>query len=183
MQLLDNRINVATHGENVTVVKQGVADSSQLMLVLSGSIKLVQVVSAQESGTTNSCLSHSTFEVRFSDTEQEEEIIVSTVLPDELVGGLQLLTGEPSFYDVRTRTPCRIASISSSDFYDIMSQKPAVVLPVCKSILSRLSPFLRGIDFALDWRMVDSGQALYRYQALVVKHSAILVDKTTRPIT
>ena len=182
MQLLDGRIKVETHGENMTIVKHGVADESRLMLVLSGSIKLVQIISAHESGTT-ACLPHSTLKVHLADTEQEEEVIVSTVLPDELVGGLQLLTGEPSFYAVRTRTPCRTASISSSDFYDIMSQKPAVVLPVCKSILSRLSPFLRGIDFALDWRMIDSGQALYRYQALVIQYSATFVAKTTRLIT
>src|SRR3954465_4164371 len=43
-----------------------------------------------------------------------------------------------------------------------MERKPTIIIPVCKSILSRLSPFLRGIDFALDWRMIDSGQALFR---------------------
>lgn len=44
----------------------------------------------------------------------------------------------------------------------IMEAKASVILPVCKSVLSRLSPFLRAIDFALEWRMIDSGKALFR---------------------
>lgn len=39
---------------------------------------------------------------------------------------------------------------------------PEIYLPVAHSVLRRLSPFLRGVDFALDWVLVDSGHAVYR---------------------
>jgi lysophospholipid hydrolase len=89
-------------------------------------------------------------------------VLTAYAMSNELLGGLQLLTAEPAFYTFKTRTATRIAYMTSTDFYELMERKPTIILPVCKSILSRLSPFLRGIDFALDWRMIDSGQALFR---------------------
>lgn len=40
---------------------------------------------------------------------------------------------------------------------------PAIVLPVAFSVMRRLSPFVRAVDFAIDWILTDSGQAVYRY--------------------
>ena len=38
-----------------------------------------------------------------------------------------------------------------------------MVLNVAHSLISHLSPFLRQIDFALDWMHVEAGRAVYRY--------------------
>lgn len=43
-----------------------------------------------------------------------------------------------------------------------MPTSPKVVLKVAHSILMRLSPFVRSIDFALDWEMMEAGHALYK---------------------
>ena len=45
----------------------------------------------------------------------------------------------------------------------MIRQKPRVVLNVAHSLISHLSPFLRQIDFALDWMHVEAGRAVYRY--------------------
>lgn len=43
-----------------------------------------------------------------------------------------------------------------------MSEKPKIVLHVAHIVVRRLSPFVRQIDFAMDWTFVESGRALYR---------------------
>lgn len=47
-----------------------------------------------------------------------------------------------------------------------MPLSPRVVLTVAHSVTQRLSPFVRSIDFALDWEMIESGHALYQYVQL-----------------
>ncbi len=43
-----------------------------------------------------------------------------------------------------------------------MAKQPKVVLHIAKTVLERVSPFVRQIDFALDWVYMESGRALYR---------------------
>lgn len=43
-----------------------------------------------------------------------------------------------------------------------MRVKPQIVLPIAKTVLVRLSPFVRQVDFALDWLFIESGRAVYR---------------------
>lgn len=105
----------------------------------------------------------------------------------EIVGGLAVLTGEPSFYTIRAKHPSRIALLSKSTFFAIMREQPTVVLHVAHTVVRRLSPFvrqvciniynipyipssiysmaspyLRQVDFALDWLFLESGRAVYR---------------------
>lgn len=44
----------------------------------------------------------------------------------------------------------------------IMRAEPTVVLNVAHSVVRRMSPFVRQIDFALDWMAVEAGRAVYR---------------------
>ena len=46
--------------------------------------------------------------------------------------------------------------------YRLMREQPSVVLNVAATTLNRLTPFVRQIDFALDWMMVEAGRALFR---------------------
>lgn len=43
-----------------------------------------------------------------------------------------------------------------------MREKPRIVLHAANLIVGRLSQFVRQIDFALDWKYIESGKALYR---------------------
>lgn len=45
-----------------------------------------------------------------------------------------------------------------------MRDKPQVVLQIAHMVIKRLSPFVRQVDFALDWVFLESGRALYRQE-------------------
>lgn len=63
----------------------------------------------------------------------------------EIVGGLAVLTGEPSFYTIRAKHPSRIALLSKLTFFAIMRDQPTVVLHVANTVVRRLSPFVRQV--------------------------------------
>lgn len=44
-----------------------------------------------------------------------------------------------------------------------MREQPNVVLSVAHTVAIRMSPFVRQMDFAIDWMAVEAGRALYRY--------------------
>lgn len=43
-----------------------------------------------------------------------------------------------------------------------MKDKPDIVLYIAHMVVRRLSPFVRQVDFALDWVFLESGRAVYR---------------------
>ncbi|PAV56063.1 hypothetical protein WR25_01100 [Diploscapter pachys] len=143
VDLLSEYISVKIFEEGQVLVEQG-SDEEQLMLILNGSLVLSQEPVFDE------------------EPQDEDENAVSRLFPKELVGGLQLLTNEPSFYTVTACTKTVVAVIRKTDFSTLLEARPQIYLPVAHSVLRRLSPFLRGVDFALDWVLVDSGQAVYR---------------------
>ncbi|KAJ8309093.1 hypothetical protein KUTeg_013967 [Tegillarca granosa] len=91
-------------------------------------------------------------------------VMQNTVGADEkeMVGSMAVLTGEPSFFTIRAKTDVRVVTISKNDFYSIMREQPSVVLNVAYKTLQRITPFVRQIDFALDWMMIEAGKALFR---------------------
>lgn len=46
--------------------------------------------------------------------------------------------------------------------YRIMREQPSVVLSAAHTVAIRMSPFVRQMDFAIDWMAVEAGRALYR---------------------
>ncbi|XP_060791547.1 patatin-like phospholipase domain-containing protein 7a [Neoarius graeffei] len=94
--------------------------------------------------------------------DREEESCLFVTHPGELVGQLAVLTGEPLIFSVRAHRDCTFLSISKTHFYEIMRAEPTVVLNVAHSVVRRMSPFVRQIDFALDWMAVEAGRAVYR---------------------
>ncbi|XP_026826275.1 neuropathy target esterase sws isoform X4 [Ooceraea biroi] len=91
-----------------------------------------------------------------------QEVHMFSAHQGEIVGGLAVLTGEPSFYTIRAKHASRIALLSKSTFFAIMREQPTVVLHVAHTVVRRLSPFVRQVDFALDWLFLESGRAVYR---------------------
>lgn len=57
-----------------------------------------------------------------------------------------------------------------------MREEPTVVLNVAHTVVKRVSPFVRQIDFALDWMALEAGRAVYRY--LFCGASDVLLTKT-----
>ena len=43
-----------------------------------------------------------------------------------------------------------------------MREQPSVVLSAAHTVAVRMSPFVRQMDFAIDWMAVEAGRALYR---------------------
>ncbi|KAK9871292.1 hypothetical protein WA026_011560 [Henosepilachna vigintioctopunctata] len=97
-------------------------------------------------------------------TEEEEEEHMFTSYPGEIVGGLAVLTGEPSFFTLKAKHFSRIGMIDKNTFYEMMKDEPKIVLYISNMIIKRLSPFVRQVDFALDWQFIESGRAVYRQE-------------------
>ncbi|XP_063392653.1 neuropathy target esterase sws-like [Cydia fagiglandana] len=83
--------------------------------------------------------------------EGEGEVHMFTAYPGEVEGGLAVLTGEPSFFSIRAKHFSRIGLLSKTTVYSIMRERPSVVLHIANTVVRRLSPFVRQVDFALDW--------------------------------
>ncbi|XP_026324143.1 neuropathy target esterase sws isoform X1 [Hyposmocoma kahamanoa] len=94
--------------------------------------------------------------------EGDGEVHMFTAYPGEVEGGLAVLTGEPSFFSIRAKHFSRIGLLSKTTVYSIMRERPSVVLHIANTVVRRLSPFVRQVDFALDWVFLESGRAVYR---------------------
>ncbi|GIX78191.1 neuropathy target esterase sws [Caerostris extrusa] len=94
--------------------------------------------------------------------DKKEENFLFIVHSGEIMGALAVLSGESSLFTIRTRNFTQVGILSKKNTYDILRQKPLAVLHLAQSVIKRLSPFVRQIDFALDWINVESGRAIYR---------------------
>ncbi|GFN73554.1 LOW QUALITY PROTEIN: neuropathy target esterase sws [Plakobranchus ocellatus] len=94
--------------------------------------------------------------------ESSKEALMYQVEPGEIIDVLAVLTGEPSFFTLRGKTDAIVVVISKLDFYQIMRSEPFIVLNVAHQTVKRMSNFVRQIDFALDWQMLEAGKALFR---------------------
>ncbi|CAG9533229.1 unnamed protein product [Cercopithifilaria johnstoni] len=139
--LFAGRITIENVPEKHLIVEQN-SEDEMLIIVLSGLLAISQEPIDGE-----------------DENVDEEHILVH---PRELIGGLQLLTGEPWFVTVRSHTYAIYATISKKDFFELVDIHPEIVLPVAHSVVRRLSSFVRNVDFAVDWVLLDSGQAVYK---------------------
>uniref|UniRef100_G1PTR1 Patatin like phospholipase domain containing 6 n=1 Tax=Myotis lucifugus TaxID=59463 RepID=G1PTR1_MYOLU len=94
--------------------------------------------------------------------DKAEDVCLFVAQPGELVGQLAVLTGEPLIFTLRAQRDCTFLRISKSDFYEIIRAQPSVVLSAAHTVAARMSPFVRQMDFAIDWTAVEAGRALYR---------------------
>ena len=91
-----------------------------------------------------------------------EEVLMYLAHGGQIVGALATLSGEASFFSVRAKSTALVAQMSQQTFYSIMLEVPQVVLHVANTVIRRLSPFVRQIDFSLDWTHIEAGKAIYR---------------------
>uniref|UniRef100_A0A671UN74 lysophospholipase n=1 Tax=Sparus aurata TaxID=8175 RepID=A0A671UN74_SPAAU len=136
--LLEGRVNLRQVKAGSVVAHQGDQDVS-VAFVISGVLHVYQRM-----------------------IDREEESLLFVTHPGEMVGHLAVLTGEPLIFTVRAHRDCTFLSISKAHFYEMMREEPRVVLNVAHTVVKRVSPFVRQIDFALDWMAVEAGRAVYR---------------------
>ncbi|KAM9447170.1 patatin-like phospholipase domain-containing protein 7 [Clarias gariepinus] len=136
--LLEGRVTLRQVKAGSVVASQGDQDVS-MQFVISGTLHVYQ---------------------RMIDRDEDSCLFVTH--PGELVGHLAVLTGEPLIFSVRALRDCSFLSISKTHFYEIMREEPQVVLNVAHTVVRRVSPFVRQIDFAIDWMAVEAGRAVYR---------------------
>ncbi|XP_074654030.1 patatin-like phospholipase domain-containing protein 6 [Tubulanus polymorphus] len=135
---LDNKLMLRHFRAGTTLTKQGDQDAS-LLFVVTGTLQ---------------CMQH------LIDIQGEACLFITQA--GELVGGLAVLTGEPQFFGVRAKTDATVVLITKKDFYTLMYVQPSIVKNVAHSVVRRMSPFVRQIDFALDWNQIEAGRPLYR---------------------
>ncbi|KAF7495700.1 Neuropathy target esterase sws [Sarcoptes scabiei] len=137
--LLKKYIQIKEFLRDVCLASEETHDENNLIFLISGSITVSQ---------------------KLIDTDEENYLY--SVYPGELIGALDVLTGEESIFTVKTKQNCKVAVVSKENSYKIMSKHPEVVLSLAHTVIQRLSTFVRQIDFALDWVHYDSGRAIYR---------------------
>uniref|UniRef100_A0A671PI12 lysophospholipase n=1 Tax=Sinocyclocheilus anshuiensis TaxID=1608454 RepID=A0A671PI12_9TELE len=94
--------------------------------------------------------------------DKQEAVCLFVTQLGEMVGQLAVLTGEPLIFTIKAERDCTYLKISKSNFYEIMREQPSVVLSAAHTVAIRMSPFVRQMDFAIDWMAVEAGRALYR---------------------
>ncbi|XP_053573914.1 patatin-like phospholipase domain-containing protein 6 isoform X2 [Bombina bombina] len=82
--------------------------------------------------------------------------------PDEMIGQLTVLTGEPLIFTIKAMQDSSFLCLSQGHFYQILRLHPQVLLSVAHSVACRVSAFVRQVDFAIDWMHVEAGRDLYR---------------------
>ncbi|KMZ08688.1 neuropathy target esterase sws isoform X3 [Drosophila simulans] len=130
---------------NVTLITEGNADDVCVWFVMTGTLAVYQ--SNQDATRAK---------------QDKSDMLIHFVHPGEIVGGLAMLTGEASAYTIRSRSNTRIAFIRRAAIYQIMRQRPRIVLDLGNGVVRRLSPLVRQCDYALDWIFLESGRAVYR---------------------
>lgn len=148
--ILERYLEVSELEPGVTLTKEGNTDDVCLWYVMTGSLAVYQDSTNKEGMIPLQTAKH--------------EVYIYTVHPGEVVGALACLTGEASTYTIRTKCASRIAIIRRSDVYQIMRQRPEIILNLANCVVRRLSPLARQCDFALDWVFLESGRAIYRQE-------------------
>jgi CRP-like cAMP-binding protein len=91
-----------------------------------------------------------------------EESSVFTCHKNQICGNLSVISGEPSLFTIRAKCDSEVVVISKENFHKIIAYKPLVVLSIAYFIVKRMSPFVRQIDFALEWNLIEAGNVLFR---------------------
>ncbi|XP_069801426.1 patatin-like phospholipase domain-containing protein 6 isoform X2 [Dendropsophus ebraccatus] len=137
ISLLENKVSLH-HAKAETIIARKGDQDVGLHYVLSGRLHIYQGLTGQE----DSC------------------IFVTS--PGEMIGQLTVLTGEPLIFTIRAVQDTAYLCLSRDCFYQILRSHPHVLLSVAHSVARRVSPFVRQVDFAIDWIGVEAGKELYR---------------------
>ncbi|KAH8298616.1 hypothetical protein KR018_010862, partial [Drosophila ironensis] len=144
--IIEPFVEVREMEPNVTLITEGNSDDVCVWFVMTGTLAVYQ---ANQDATRTK-------------QQDKNDMLIHFVHPGEIVGGLAMLTGEASAYTIRSRNNSRVAFIRRAAIYQIMRQRPRIVLDLGNGVVRRLSPLVRQCDYALDWIFLESGRAVYR---------------------
>jgi lysophospholipid hydrolase len=164
-ELIRPKIRIVSLEEGQEVYRQGSVEGAALVIVVSGMLQITP-----ESSTKNEYTGKKGNNTNSGggDDEDDDHSYHSPwkayVYHRELICscGLQLLANEPAVFTISAATQSTIAVMERSALEVLVDRKPSVVLPIAYSVLIRMSPFLRSVDFAIDWILLDSGETVYR---------------------
>ena len=147
---MEDYINVASWEDGDVLVEEEMDDSANLLLILQGSVVLTQASTEDTDDHSNPC-----------------QIEIHRAYPGGVLGQLQCLTGEPSFFTIKAvdegkNQTTKVASLDARFIQKCMKLYPKVALKLARSCVDQLSPYVRSIDFALEWLQLESGRALYK---------------------
>ncbi|KRX74338.1 Neuropathy target esterase, partial [Trichinella sp. T6] len=136
---LVDKVKVEKFEPGIMIVRQG-SNELQLFYVVSGMLELLL------------------------ESQEDPDVLlpISIVQTGDVIGGLSVLSGEPSFFAVRTRSYCQLAIVERKSLYEIISEYPRVVVNVASTAVESYSDFVKEFDMAVEWEICESGKALYK---------------------
>jgi lysophospholipid hydrolase len=156
VKILTDRVNLMHVSEGTVLCKEGDFNCS-LLFVLDGLLMATQKELNGEEATIYYCQ------------------------PNHFCVNLSVISGEPSLFTIVAKTDSQIAVINKANFHKIITAQPMVVLSLAHFIVKQMSPFVRQIDFALEWNLIESGSALFR-QAVKAENIYIVLNGRLRSI-
>ncbi|XP_076800527.1 patatin-like phospholipase domain-containing protein 7 isoform X2 [Clavelina lepadiformis] len=141
-ELLKENVTLLKVCKNYQLINEGDQDVS-LYFVVIGDLKLSQTI----------------HKVGY---DEPTEAMLFVAKSGMLTGQLAVLTGEPSFFKVCAKSDSVVGRITRHNFYTMMRKYPHMILNTAHTVMIRISPFVRQIDFALDWMLIEAGKPLYR---------------------
>lgn len=140
MEALKDAINICHYDEGQVLVQEDSNDHPALLLILQGTVGLSQK------------------------SAELEEVKIHKAHVGGVICQLQTLTFEPSFFTARCAVnQTKVAALDGKFVHDhVMGKYPHVALRLAVSVIDNLSPYVRSIDFALEWHQLESGKALYK---------------------
>ncbi|KAH8241623.1 hypothetical protein KR026_012676 [Drosophila bipectinata] len=166
--IIESFVEVRELEPNVTLITEGNSDDVCVWFVMTGTLAVYQ---ANQDAT------------RAKQQPEKNDMLIHFVHPGEIVGGLAMLTGEASAYTIRSRNNSRVAFIRRAAIYQIMRQRPRIVLDLGNGVVRRLSPLVRQCDYALDWIFLESGRAVYRQDEISDSTYIVLSGRMRSVIT
>ncbi|XP_075158640.1 patatin like phospholipase domain containing sws isoform X1 [Haematobia irritans] len=152
---------------DVTLIKEGNSDDICVWFVMTGGLAVYQ----------------SGVDAIRNIKSDRVDCFIHYVHPGEIVGALAVLTGEASAYTITSLYPSRIAFIRRPAIYQIMRERPKIVLDLGNGVVRRLSPLVRQCDYALDWIFLESGRAVYRQDEMSDSTYIVLSGRMRSVIT
>ena len=141
---MSDYVDVSSWEPSDNLVIEETNDDPALFLVLKGVVGLTQI-----------------------NAEDDANVEIHRSYGGGYFGQLQVLTDEPSFFTA-TALECQdahetvVARLEARFVRRLMHHYPRVAVQLANTVIDQLSPYVRSIDFSLEWLQLQSGKALYK---------------------
>lgn len=157
-EMIRNMVSVKDFQPGEYLSKEDTGEPASLFFILSGYVSVSQKTAAKDS---------------------DDMLYLAHV--GDITGALEVLTGESPIFTRKAKVATRVGFLTSTQCYEILRMNPTAVLFMARSVIERLSPFVRQIDFALEWVYIESGRAIFR-QDEKAESTAIVLSGRLRSV-